>query len=302
MVSFACQVLFSFAVIFFSGTAKFDKWLFMFYNLCHAIDDADQFGGNSLRRLGCTDGKKKMITPEQKQFFLEQGYLHLPAVLAGSDLTQMQAEFDRVWESEQPPVGTCKLLKHPAFLKLVENPKILEVHRTFFGRGTQLLQYDLLRQGPRSEAAARAWHRDFTHPGDYPLAINTIVYFDDMTEEVGPTRVVPGTHRGTALPPPEMHHDPLPGEVAAYAKAGDVVFINAAIWHTGGRNTGDGLRRGAYLYYGYWWLRPYSDIGPGKYELPWQALEGATQERLELLGLKLPLSDIHMYRPEEVAG
>ena len=29
--------------------------------------------------------------------------------------------------------------------------------------------------------------------GDEPLAINTIVYFDDMTPERGPTYVMPGT-------------------------------------------------------------------------------------------------------------
>ena len=242
------------------------------------------------------------MTPEQKTHFLEQGWLHVPGVLTGDALAQAQAEFDRVWETESQPLTGTKLLRHPFFLALIENPMLLDVHRAFFGRGTQLLQYDLLRQGPRSGAAERSWHRDFTHPGDVPLSINTLVYFDDMTEEVGPTRVVPGTHRGSALPPPDKHHDPLPGEVAAYAKAGDAVFINSAIWHSGGSNRGDGLRRGAYLYYGFWWMRPFSDVEPAKYAAPWQALRGASEQRLEMLGLKMPLSDIHMYRPDEAGA
>ncbi len=240
-----------------------------------------------------------MITAEDKQFFLEQGYLYLPGVLSVGEVARYQREFDQVWEAEQPPVGSRKLLKHPAFLELIQNPALLDVHRAFFGQATQLLQYDLLRQGPRSSFPLRAWHRDFTHPGDLPLSINTIVYFDATPEEVGPTRVVPGTHRGQALPPPELHHEPLPGELPVYAEASDAVFINSAIWHTGGRNTGDGLRRGAYLYYGYWWLRPFSDVDPDKYGVPAEALEGADAERLALLGLKLPLSDIHMYQPAE---
>jgi ectoine hydroxylase-related dioxygenase (phytanoyl-CoA dioxygenase family) len=95
--------------------------------------------------------------------------------------------------------------------------------------------------------------------------------------------VVPSTHRGEALPPIEREHESLPGEVAVYASAGDAVFTNAAIWHTGGRNRGEGLRRTVYLDYGYWWLRRF-DVEGEKHRLPWQALEGASEGRLQLLG------------------
>ena len=234
------------------------------------------------------------MTPEERQTFLENGYLHAHGVLAGGYLGSIRTEFDRVWEREKPPVNQHKLLRHRAFIELIEHPPILERHRALFGRQLQLLQYDLLRQGPRSEAPERSWHRDFSFPGDRPLTANTIVYLDDMTDESGPTRVVPGTQRDDAPPPKDRAGEPLPGEVAVYARAGDAVFINGAIWHTGGRNLGGGLRRGIYLYYGYWWLKRYeSDVS-----LPWQALEGAGEQRLRLLGLKMPDRDLHMYDPE----
>ena len=66
-----------------------------------------------------------MITPDQKAFFLDNGYLHLPGVMRREELTRYQSEFDRVWELEGPPVGQNKLLKHPAFLELVEHPLLL---------------------------------------------------------------------------------------------------------------------------------------------------------------------------------
>ena len=135
-------------------------------------------------------------------------------------------------------------------------------------------------------------HRDFVFPGDRPISINTILYLDDMTEEVGPTRVVPGSHRGRALP--EARDQPHRDEVAVYAEAGDAVFVNGAIWHTGGRNKGAGMRRGIYLYFGYWWLKRYES----EQAIPWQATENASVARLELLGVKMPDRDIHMYRPE----
>lgn len=236
-----------------------------------------------------------MITPEEKAFFLENGYLHIPNVLQGEHLARIQSEFDRVWDKEQPRVSQHKLLKYAAFIELIELPAILERNQAIFGSQTQLLQYDLLRQGAKNTTfPLRAWHRDFVFPGDRPLSINTILYLDEMTEERGPTYVVPGTHRGANLPPQGQENQPLPDEVAAIAQAGDAVFINSAIWHSGARNTSDGLRRGIYLYYGYWWLKRYET----ERELPWQCLENASEQRLRLLGVKMPGSDLHMYRPD----
>ena len=61
----------------------------------------------------------------------------------------------------------------------------------------------------------------------------------------------------------------------------------------GGRNASAGLRRGIYLYYGYWWLKRYES----ERALPWQAFEGASEQRLRLLGVRMPGRDLHMYEP-----
>ncbi|MCX5661612.1 MAG: phytanoyl-CoA dioxygenase family protein [Planctomycetota bacterium] len=234
-----------------------------------------------------------MNTPEEKAFFLENGYLHAKGVLSPEMLARTQSEFDRVWEAEGSPCNQHKLLKHEHFINLIEHPPILDRHAAMFGRQTQLLQYDFLRQGPQSKSPERGWHRDFSHRGDHPVSINTILYLDDMTEDRGPTRVVPGSHRGEDWPPAGQRDKPLPNEVAVHAAAGDAVFINSAIWHSGGRNNTDGLRRGIYLYYGYWWLKRYD----AQQTLAWQALENASERRLRLLGVKMPDRDLHMYDP-----
>ena len=232
-----------------------------------------------------------MLTPDEKKQFLDQGYLRVPGVLSGDHLTHVQAEFDRVWDLPGQS-NQIKLLQHKTFIDLIEHPPILDRHRAIFGAQTQLLQYDFLRQGPRSETfPLRSWHRDFVFPGDTPLSINTILMLDKIDEAAGPSRVVPHSHRGWAVPTGEEVGRVHPEEVAAYCEPGDALFINSAVWHTGGRNTGDGLRRGIYLYYGYWWLKRYESDRT----LPWQALEGASEQRLELLGVKMPAGDIHQY-------
>jgi ectoine hydroxylase-related dioxygenase (phytanoyl-CoA dioxygenase family) len=233
-----------------------------------------------------------MLTNDEKAFFLEHGYFHAKGVLSPEYLAHIRAEFDRIWDLPGRN-SQHKLLQRRSMIDLIEHPPILDRHRAIFGDQTQLLQYDFLRQGPKSDFPLRSWHRDFSVPGDLPLTINTILYLDDMTPEKGPTYVVPGTHRGPALPPKDKIGDPLPGEIGVLADAGDAVFINSAIWHSGSRNASDGLRRGIYLYYGYWWIKRYES----EQALPYQAFEGATEQRLRLLGVKMPQGDIHMYDP-----
>jgi hypothetical protein len=238
-----------------------------------------------------------MWNKQEKAQFLAQGYLHVPGLFSEEQVARLRIAFDaasiagnrkRVWQET--------LLGIPEFLELLEYPPLMDRLRGIFGNQVQLLSYDLLYQGPHSASPAYGWHRDFVFPGDVPLAINSIVYLDAMTEERGPTVVVPGSHRGTGLPPTDRLAQPLPGEVKVYAKAGDVVFINAAIWHSGGRNQTDGARRAMYIYFGYWWLKR-----DNKHcEIPAFALENASEERLRLLGVKPVVSgDMWVYDPAD---
>lgn len=234
-----------------------------------------------------------MKTDAEQAFFLEHGYLHVQGVLDREQVDFYRTEFDRVWEQEAPKVNQHKLLKYQSFIDLIEHPPILERQQAIFGNQTQLLQYDLLRQDANSNMPARSWHRDFIFPGDRPHSINTIVYLDPMSHERGPTCVVPGTHRGEEYPPLDRIHTSLPGEVEVLAEPGDAVFINGAIWHSGGANRTQGLRRGIFLYFGWWWMKRYEH----ETDLPWQAKANSSELRLQLLGLKMPDRDVHQYDP-----
>lgn len=234
-----------------------------------------------------------MKTDTEMAFFLEHGYLHVQGVLDREQIEFYRTEFDRVWEKEAPRVNQHKLLKYQSFIDLIEHPPILERQQAVFGNQTQLLQYDLLRQDANHNMPARKWHRDFIFPGDRPHSINSIVYLDPMSRERGPTCVVPGTHRGEQYPPPDHIYSSLPGEVEVLAEPGDAVFINGAIWHSGGANRTQGLRRGIFLYFGWWWMKRYEH----ETDLPWQAKANASEQRLQLLGLKMPDRDVHQYDP-----
>lgn len=144
--------------------------------------------------------------------FEENGYALVRSVLDAERLARVRDAFDERWDKEGPPCNQHKLLKYDTFIELIEHPPILDQHRAVFGSQTQLLQYGLLKQGPRNEGPARTWHRDFSFPGEYPLSINTILYLDPMTDERGPTRALPGSHRGwKQTPRDEARHEPIEG-------------------------------------------------------------------------------------------
>ena len=235
-----------------------------------------------------------MIRAHEKESFIEDGFLHVPQIVDAEHLERIRKVFDEVWDAH-PKCNQHVLLKHECFLGLIEYPPIIERHQAIFGRQVQLLQYDLLSFGPGSNFPERSWHRDFSFPGDRPVSINTILYLDEMTPDRGQTRIIPGSHREDYRPPQdERKHQPLDGEVAVEAKAGDAVFINSALWHTAATNRSNGPRRGVYLYYGYWWIKRY------EYDraLPSEALIGASEQRLRLLGLKQPDRCLQMYDPK----
>jgi len=247
-----------------------------------------------MKTLPSSDICSAGFSPAERLSFDTDGYALCRGLLDAEFLTELRIEFNALWAAHggHGRVYQQHLLKSPVFIRLIEHPAILNRHRDLFGNQVQLLSLDLLHQGPNSTSPDYAWHRDFHFPGDHVLAANTILYLDDITPESGQTRVVPGTHRGLSGPPPAQCAGPLPDEVAVTAKAGDAAIINAAIWHTGGRNRGTGKRRGIYLYYGWWWLKQDSaEHGP----MPWQSVVNASPERLSLLGHRMPGSGLHMY-------
>lgn len=232
-----------------------------------------------------------MHTPDELAAFLDRGYLHVPGALDADEIEELRRAFtaaggERAWKVSQPDV-----LKERAFIALIEHPAILGRMRALFGDWTQLLSIDTLYQGPRSSSPERGWHRDFWMPGDVPLSVNTIVYLDDMVAERGPTAVIPGSQRGVSTMPDDRLDQRHPAEIEVPARAGDLVFINSALWHSGGRNRSDGPRRALYAYYGWWWLKRYDLERP----LPGECLVGASPQRLRLLGLDQPQYDLHLF-------
>jgi ectoine hydroxylase-related dioxygenase (phytanoyl-CoA dioxygenase family) len=120
--------------------------------------------------------------------------------------------------------------------------------------GHQLHLTQLISIGPGEPM--QQIHRDqwafdfFPFPNGYEVQCNTIWAITDFTAENGATRVIPGSHRyADKLKFVEEQTEP------AEMVAGSVLFYTGALYHGGGANRSQHVRRGLNLTYNLAWLR-----------------------------------------------
>ena len=227
-----------------------------------------------------------MLTSTQKAFFEESGYLVVEDVLQGELLTAVQRESEAL-AANIPQETTTRvwhervLFRRKPFRDVLDAQKLIQPAEELLGDDVQLLAVDLLlvRPGHRNVG----WHRDVTFVCNKTLSINTGVYLYDMTADMGPVRVAPGSHRWEENPP--KGGNSLADEVEVPVSAGSAVFFDAAIWHSGGYNRTDQNRLGLFVYFGRYWIKRMDNYFTQP--LPADLLYTKDPMKRQLLGLEL---------------
>ncbi|HZP81541.1 MAG TPA: phytanoyl-CoA dioxygenase family protein [Chthonomonadaceae bacterium] len=216
----------------------------------------------ALRALGV---REDTLTQEEKDRLDRDGYLLLPCIFTREEAARYGARLDELLalEGERAGLETHQesgadrlsdlINKDSLFDIVLTQPRVLAAvahvfqdefkfsslnsRATLPGLGQQHLHLDLEDHDP-------------LEPGRF-LGCNTIWVIDDFTEENGPTRVVPGSHRKFAWPKAEMPDPaaPHPCEIKLTAPAGSVLVVNAHTWHGGTRNNTDRPRRAMHGYF-----------------------------------------------------
>jgi hypothetical protein len=130
---------------------------------------------------------------------------------------------------------------------------------------------------------------------------NTVWMLDDFTLENGALRCVPGSHQWKQLPQQVMP-DPYashPEELLVTGKAGDVVVMNAHMWHGGTANRTDFPRRALHGFFCRW-DKPQQQFQKALLRPETQA--ALTPELREILALDDPLNDEISRAPKQVSG
>ncbi|MCA1595049.1 MAG: phytanoyl-CoA dioxygenase family protein, partial [Chloroflexi bacterium] len=139
------------------------------------------------------------------------------------------------------------------FEELVDNPRIIDLVEAILGADCHLIAMSALRTTPG--AGISHWHADesvrFPRPPDVPLdpripapcfVANFNYYLCDVDENLGPTQLVPGSHRSGRMPAADdrdANGDPFyegRGPVKAVGPAGTAVLWHDQTWHRGAVN------------------------------------------------------------------
>lgn len=231
------------------------------------------------------------------QCLLEQGYVHIPAVLEGSELRALRAASDSVLYAAAYGAAQSRYVYQRAsgggepvlervlhihelgieFLRLFRHPLLKLVGRAVVGSPFVVYNASLVVKVPRVGIPIPV-HRDPTWTtrttGDAVLTI--AFYLDNSDESNGAVHFLPATHRphgGRAPDVPSPDSRWWAGGACARAAAGDVLIHNLGAIHGSQGNYTKSIRRT--LYYSLLSVR--EAVSSGRWDDVW------IEERLRLM-------------------
>jgi ectoine hydroxylase-related dioxygenase (phytanoyl-CoA dioxygenase family) len=125
--------------------------------------------------------------------------------------------------------------KGQCFEELLLNPIFEEFSTPILGRHAFCGSYQANIAGPGGKIQCLHYDQMLVNPKivDRPLALQFAIYLDDVVEENGATRVIPGSHLGGREPYDQYSLD---GTVPAEGPAGTVLIFDGRLFHGAGAN------------------------------------------------------------------
>ena len=202
--------------------------------------------------------------------FRRDGFTLFPQMLDAVWIREMRDGFEEL-EGRVPnadgsrPAAITDLLEHKPepVLRALSNERLLDFAEMVVGPHVQLESITFRRTPPQPEqdGAALGFHRDmfafFPEDGVYhrPLLFNALSYLQDLTDETGPLRIIPGTHMRALRMSPEEARRPHPEEVIVYPRAGDTAVFHCSMLHSGSPNRSSDYRYLFFLTFNHSWLK-----------------------------------------------
>src|SRR2546428_7874990 len=241
------------------------------------------------------------MTDDEKRRLDTEGYLVLERLMDDRLLDQVRRRVDELFEQEGALAGAefkqepharrlANLVdKGEVFERVIETPRILDCMEHVLGPRFKLSSLNVRSADP-DNGWSQPLHADSGAVADEwgYWVCNSVWMLDDFTEQNGAIRMVPGSHRWGRAPAAEMY-SPHPEEILLTGRAGDVVIMNAHMWHGGTANRTAAHRRAMHVYY------TRQDKPQQQYQKG--LLRAETQARLsprarKLLALDDPLNDV----------
>lgn len=144
-----------------------------------------------------------MLTPDQVNFYKENGFLGSIDILNADKAKHYRQQFDELEKQVDQKTAQIGLVdyhfQHKFIWELATHPRILDAVEEVIGPKFYLLATHFFNKYGEGENASAfvAWHQDVTFWGlEPPYAITAWYAVDDADTENGCMQVIPNTHHG----------------------------------------------------------------------------------------------------------
>src|SRR5688500_11316789 len=142
------------------------------------------------------------------------GYVLMENALSPEQVREVSAAYDRQLALHPPAPGATRvevkriLEQDSVFEPLMDLPTVFPVARALIGADIELASSGELDHKLPNTPAYISWHNDFQWMVDVPYPrqnfwVRCTFFLSDVTEEMGPFTLLPGTHRADRACPPE---------------------------------------------------------------------------------------------------
>jgi ectoine hydroxylase-related dioxygenase (phytanoyl-CoA dioxygenase family) len=204
------------------------------------------------------------MTDRERQQLDEQGCVVLEHAIDDEMLAGLRARIQQLFDEEGDAAGQefrteehahrlANLVdKGEIFRLAIALPRVLECVRHVLGPAIKLSSLNARAADPGTDVG-QPLHVDMSAiPDDKGYWVcNTVWMLDDFTDDNGPTRMVPGSHKWGRRPQ-DVLDDPLaphPDEAFLTGKAGGIAVMNAHLWHAGTANRSSKPRLAMHAFY-----------------------------------------------------
>ncbi|AIE83708.1 phytanoyl-CoA dioxygenase family protein [Fimbriimonas ginsengisoli] len=267
-------------------------------------------GHNEVRSIGDTVYRGEIPNlPYPAEFHVEaaiegmhrDGYCILPRVLDADGVRRLRDKIDGSGgPDEQYEVAKWCFNKHlpsdymhdPEMLQYIDPPDMIAVLEGCMGQFFQVIGGTLWVTGQGRQMPLHVDFLPFPLPEDVthdpritiPIFFATAHYYlDDLTLDLGPTTIIPGSHRAGRPPTNETSYEGVVPH-AVMLKAGDVCLFRSDLWHAAAMNTSERRRYMVQVHYAHSTMGKW--FPPIELEQYWSAevLTAATPQQRRLLG------------------
>jgi ectoine hydroxylase-related dioxygenase (phytanoyl-CoA dioxygenase family) len=203
----------------------------------------------------------------------EDGFALVPGVLSPDEVEKTREAIDRLQPFGFDKLGRtdhfkCVFNRDHHFLSMLDRPGIVDLAEAAMGEECHIIGQTAWRShpghdgwGPHTDRVFVEMEEDMAMDPRFRLPIflcTAHYYLDDLTLDLAPTWVIPGSHRSGRAG--NFGKDPNPTwrgrELEpVLCRAGDVLFFRSEIWHTGSKNTtADQTRYLLQVHYSHRWI------------------------------------------------